>query len=151
MTTATMKRCSKCGETKPLSEFHQRKKSKDGRQAVCKVCTRVYDVEHRKANYESCRAAVRNYNYKSQYGITLSKYDEMLEAQGGGCASCGKTPEKNGRRLAVDHDHETGEVRGLLCIHCNNIVGYLESCPELYNLVVRYLRFCKLRKVPEEE
>lgn len=54
------------------------------------------------------------------YGITLDQYNEMLEAQGGGCGICGKTPEEEGKALAVDHNHETREIRGILCQYCNH-------------------------------
>ena len=56
---------------------------------------------------------------KRRYGITPEQYDKMLERQGGGCAVCGKAPKPGARRLAVDHDHSTKVVRGLLCFTCN--------------------------------
>ena len=54
--------------------------------------------------------------------MTLNDYDEMLEKQNGVCAICGKEP--NGKRLHVDHCHETGVVRGLLCFRCNFGLSY---------------------------
>lgn len=58
------------------------------------------------------------------YGLGLEDYNRILEDQGGGCAVCGKTPEEEGRNLAVDHDHDTGAVRGILCTACNHrLVG----------------------------
>jgi hypothetical protein len=59
------------------------------------------------------------------YGITKAQYDALLEAQGGVCALCLRPPGK--RRLNVDHDHETGRVRGLLCTICNRILGWIEQ------------------------
>jgi hypothetical protein len=63
------------------------------------------------------------------YGLTPVEYDKMVEEQNGKCAICGKdrnvTSDK--RRLAVDHDHETGQVRGLLCTICNTRLGILEN------------------------
>jgi hypothetical protein len=55
--------------------------------------------------------------YKKQYDITIDDYELMLAFQDGVCAICGRPPKK--MRLAVDHDHKTGEVRGLLCFICN--------------------------------
>ena len=55
--------------------------------------------------------------YRSRTGITEAQYEALLAAQGGGCAICGNTPKS--RRLSVDHDHATGDVRGLLCHRCN--------------------------------
>ena len=54
----------------------------------------------------------------SAYGVTREKYEEMLERQGGLCGVC-KKAQKSGRKLAIDHDHDTGKVRGLLCQVCN--------------------------------
>jgi len=59
-----------------------------------------------------------------RYGISVQEYEELLDAQAGGCALCGGT-HRSGRRLHVDHDHETGRVRGLLCYPCNQAVGRL--------------------------
>jgi Recombination endonuclease VII len=55
---------------------------------------------------------------RKTYGITEAQYNELLAYQGGCCAICRKPPK--GRRLAVDHDHKTGKVRGLLCYFCNS-------------------------------
>lgn len=67
----------------------------------------------------------RNNELVRRYGITLADYVAMLRAQGGGCAICGQKPTR--RNLAVDHDHATGKVRGLLCAPCNTGLGTLES------------------------
>lgn len=59
-----------------------------------------------------------------KYGITLEQYEHLYRAQEGRCAVCKRTAETFRHRLSVDHDHKTGEVRGLLCVHCNRyIVG----------------------------
>ena len=58
---------------------------------------------------------------KCRYGITLQDYESILGEQGGGCAICDTMPTV--RRLHIDHDHTTGEVRGLLCGHCNQLLG----------------------------
>lgn len=62
-------------------------------------------------------AASRKPQRRAQLGVTLEQYDTLLAAQGGGCAICGNPPKT--RRLATDHDHATGKVRGLLCHRCN--------------------------------
>lgn len=66
----------------------------------------------------------RNNHLIRNFGITLDEYNEMLAAQGNACAVC-KTTCKSGRQLAVDDCHETGRVRGLLCMNCNRGLGWL--------------------------
>lgn len=66
--------------------------------------------------------AKRDSYLRRTYGITLDQYGDLLERQGRGCALCKKTPEDEGKNLAVDHNHATGEIRGLLCSYCNHRV-----------------------------
>lgn len=62
----------------------------------------------------------RAYRLRSQYGLTLAEYSLLLRAQKGGCGVCGRKPLRT--RLAVDHDHRTGLIRGLLCFRCNRLL-----------------------------
>ena len=71
--------------------------------------------------------ADRNLRLIRDYGITSDDYNRMLAEQGGGCKLCGWAPQRGHRRLAVDHCHKTGRVRGLLCAVCNGGIGKLES------------------------
>lgn len=76
---------------------------------------------------------MRNYTLRSKYGITADEYQALLGRQGGVCAIC-RQPEKlmrggRVRRLAVDHDHRTGRIRGLLCHSCNATIGFLRDDP----------------------
>ena len=64
----------------------------------------------------------RKSHLKRKYGLTLEAFDELLAAQGGGCAICGKPDADN-----VDHDHETGRVRGILCFNCNIAIGQFDD------------------------
>ena len=87
---------------------------------------REYQRAYREKNRERIREKSRDYFRRrglAQYGLTVEQYDAILVAQGGGCAVCGKHP--NGRRLPVDHEHETGRVRGILCDNCNRGIGRL--------------------------
>lgn len=83
-------------------------------------------LQWRKANPEKARLIGWRYELKKLYGITVEQYNEMLESQGGVCAIC---HDNNIRelKLAVDHDHETGKVRGLLCDRCNRGIGLLRT------------------------
>lgn len=80
----------------------------------------------------------RNRDFKQKYGITLADYDRMFEDQGGMCAIC-FGPPKSGRRMAVDHDHETGAIRGLLCNTCNLAIGHLRDDPMVVASAAVYL------------
>lgn len=83
---------------------------------------------------------------RSKYGVTVEDYARMLAEQGGVCAIC-QRPERvrargsdRPRLLSVDHDHATGEVRGLLCHACNTAIGHLAEDPALFARAVEYLR-----------
>ena len=72
------------------------------------------------------------------YKLTPEGYQQLLEAQGGVCAIC-KKPPLPGKKLAVDHDHATGKIRGLLCILCNSTLGYFQDNPETVRAALSYL------------
>jgi predicted nucleic acid-binding Zn ribbon protein len=76
------------------------------------------------------RAYERRYQHahiKNRYNITLEEWDIMLLQQGGVCAICKRPQSVEGKRLAVDHDHITNRVRGLLCNPCNMLIGLMEK------------------------
>lgn len=75
---------------------------------------------------------------RSKYGVSPEQYDEMRERQGG-CAVCGAERSVDGRALAVDHDHQTGHVRGLLCSSCNQGIGRFKDNPERLRAAALYL------------
>lgn len=77
-------------------------------------------------------------NLKARFGITIEQYDSMLEAQGNCCAIC-KRPPRPERRLAVDHDHSTGDIRGLLCTACNRELRYFDGHPDYLANAIAYL------------
>ena len=116
----TAKECSYGHDIKTLDKFSPTKKGLGGRHSRCIDCHVVlnklrYDGD-KKGYYRKCQ--VKRYN-----GMTLEEYDEILEHQNNQCAICGKTSEEEGRRLSIDHNHETGEIRGLLCRMCNLVLG----------------------------
>lgn len=92
-------------------------------------------AEVRRQRYQDNPDAKREYQLAHKFGITLDEYRTRLEAQGGVCAICHNTCS-SGRSLAVDHDHETGKVRGLLCGVCNRGLGnFADSVQNLRNAV----------------
>lgn len=93
----------------------------------------------------------KNYQLQYHFGISLQDYNEMLEAQNYRCAVCEKphgSDIHSGKRtkgLGVDHDHVTGEVRGLLCNDCNRGIGQLGDSPQRLRKAAEYLETCVKR------
>lgn len=90
--------------------------------------------------------AVRLYNLRGamkKYGVTLDWFEAKLAEQDGRCVICGAMPDPNGikaaARLHVDHDHETGAVRDLLCTRCNQGLGYFRDNPDLLRTAADYI------------
>lgn len=120
--------CTQCGlkarNEEDLELFKKDSSNKTGRAAICKSC-------NNKKYAESARRNSRKHKLKSRYGMTIEEYDYLLDKQEGCCAICG-TDDPNGRgRFHVDHNHETGEVRGLLCNGCNIALGGFKDSPEI--------------------
>ena len=96
-----------------------------------------WDHAQRELNPEKHRTNNRRRHLKHLYGITPEEYEILFQQQNGVCAICGQPPKKF--RLAVDHDHESGIVRGLLCRSCNRGIGIFRDDPYLLQLAVAYL------------
>ena len=111
-----MKTCSKCGVSKPLFDFFKQKTGKDGYHASCKSCFNT---------------ATRQAKHLKRYGLTSEQIDEMKKT---GCELCGTT-----ENLHVDHNHNTGNVRGILCTNCNRGIGHLKDSPDLLRKAATYL------------
>jgi hypothetical protein len=128
------KKCNKCGEVKPVSEYHPHKSIKCGLFPHCKECHRNH--------YRKNRFEWRNGFLNRTYGISFDEYLTMFQAQGGLCAICHGV-QASGKVLAVDHDHETGKVRGLLCGRCNMALGLIDEDPFWPDKVGKYLTEAK--------
>lgn len=95
------------------------------------------DIENaRQRTFRERTGYARDYELRSKYGITLAQWLAMVEAVGGRCEICSKNEEA----LCVDHDHESGKVRGVLCRSCNRAVGQLGDTHELLSRAVAYLK-----------
>jgi hypothetical protein len=90
----------------------------------------------------------RHRKLKMNYGITAREYDALLASQGGGCAICGrdKNPGKFRQSLPVDHDHETGKIRGILCIDCNRALGMFRDDPRLLRKAAKYVESATINR-----
>ena len=113
------KRCATCGEIKPLTDFHRSAGQPDGYNCYCKPCRKPMEAEARLLR---------------EYGMTKAEVDERVEAQGGLCAICVERPA-----VHVDHDHATGQVRGVLCVPCNAALGQFLDRTDLLARAARYL------------
>lgn len=118
-----MKWCPRCQQYLAIEEFGAAKRRKDGRAAHCGPCSSAY---------------LHEYRLRTVFKIDPEEYYRLSELQDGRCAICFCKPRT--RRLAVDHDHGTGEVRGLLCTRCNHkILGSAREDPVILRRAARYL------------
>lgn len=144
------KTCTNCKVEKTVDEFSISRQATATQNAVyqswCKQCSSERAVQWWRDNRERADANRRRTSLKALYGLTVERYDEMLKAQGGVCAICGN-PQKWGKtsrdNLCVDHDHETGAVRGLLCNGCNRAVGFFGDDPVILARAISYLARAK--------
>lgn len=130
--------CATCCKSKPAEAFYVRLDRPKGYTSSCREC-------RRKANREKWTPRKQTeYKLKSNYGLSLDDYQNLLDSQGGVCAIC-KEPETTlsnagyVKNLSVDHCHNTGKVRGLLCHHCNTAIGKFFDRVDLLESAIRYL------------
>lgn len=126
------KKCSKCKLEKDVSFFHKDSKNRYGLTSQCKDCIRKRTNAYNRANPEK----KREQNYLTRYGISLSDYENLYKKQNGKCAICKNKLEKG----VVDHNHTTGEVRGILCNSCNTAIGLAKENPEILSNMIEYIQ-----------
>jgi hypothetical protein len=119
--------CAGCGPDSPVVWRHS-----NGRSYW--ICRRGPSWLGGQATPESRRA----YAIPSKYGISVAEYDALLAKQGGICAICSRTCS-TGRRLSVDHEHDSGRIRGLLCNSCNRAIGLFGDDPARLHAAIAYL------------
>lgn len=135
MTNAT-KTCSKCGENKSKTEFHTKRASKDGCTPQCKVCR----SENYHVRRDDCLERQRNCDLTRKYGISSQEYNDLFQIQNGCCNICFKTLEEiNERYFCVDHCHNSGVIRGLLCRKCNSGIGMFDDNPKILKSALEYI------------
>lgn len=163
-----LKTCKKCNLSLDNSNFYVRKTG--NLHAECKECYKKRIREYRKKNLEYVREKEKNYRkndpekYKERdrkrssnrkiktkeytlkrlYNLTLNEYYDILESQNNGCSICGAQKSKSKDFLCVDHDHTTGNVRGILCDNCNRGLGLFGDDPK--NLLSAYYYLNKYLK-----
>lgn len=144
--------CTKCKWGKPIDDFNKQKRGPDGYNRVCRKCKNKEKFKTRKRKKNGgqpgsiypqygvgTKEYARNAYFISVYGITLIEYNKLLIDQDYACAIC-KTPQSLlSKNLGVDHDHITGQVRGLLCFKCNAAIGKLNDDIQLLGNAMIYL------------
>lgn len=139
--------CTKCLEVKPISEFARLRRHSTGYNSICKACYKSWRQRpevsrrintRRRAQYAVAGREKSTTSYFLRtYGMTADDYNLLLEHQQNRCAICGDEP--NEKRLSVDHCHETGRVRGLLCSLCNRALGGFRDDVRFLKNAIHYL------------
>jgi hypothetical protein len=126
--------CTRCKQLKPINLFPCVSRENRKPRAQCKQCC----AEKQRQTYASKPQQYRNYVKKRRikynnvhkrianlktFGLTIEDYETMLKSQNKQCAICGTLQCTSGKRLAIDHCHLTGRIRGLLCLRCNQAIG----------------------------
>ncbi len=147
--TLSSKKCNCCGEIKSTTEFYKQKRcdGKWGFCSSCKKCEAKRVKKYYKENPEKTNKNNAKKNLKRKYGITPEDKENMLKKQNYKCSICGKEiflfgeSKKDMEKIAcVDHDHATGEVRGLLCNNCNKGLGNFKDNQEYLSNAISYLK-----------
>jgi hypothetical protein len=152
-----VKTCPDCSQSKPISEYYKRKRalkypdSISGYQTICKPCFKKQRADYVVENKEKCLEADhkryqnsdktnwRASNYRIKFGISLEDYNRMFDEQEGKCKICKRHQSILKSRLAVDHNHSTGKIRGLLCRPCNSALGLLKENIDTLSNCIEYL------------
>lgn len=145
-----MKLCPKCQTNKPNASFHKNKAKANGLSSYCKECNGARQLVWKKKNPVNVGDNQRRYALKRQYGITIEQYDELLEKQNGNCAICQRHHTEFKKRLAVEHCHSTGAIRGLCCTYCNRGLSAYHDKPEFFRRAADYLEQNTGLYVPED-
>lgn len=129
----TTRKCTICEKTYDISEFAKRNSRSSGIGSWCKKCNSLKTKMSRmKYTKEGIKTKQRLWNLRSRYGIDEEFFDALLEAQNNSCGICkrllNKTDSYRSRYVPViDHDHNTKEIRGILCSECNKLLGIYEN------------------------
>lgn len=116
----------------PQCSNHPDRRAATARTGLCSSC---WNKAHRAKNRDELRRRDRAKHFRTKYGLTPEQVDAQRAKQGGRCAICGVVQ----RTLHVDHSHETGELRGLLCFKCNSFLGLIEARKRLLPRLFAYL------------
>lgn len=130
-----MKVCTRCKKEKELNQFYNKKRPDpypDDYSSRCKSCFSELRKHYYTDNKEKILAQHKKSKLKFRHGITEEQYNFILDSQDGKCAFCGRKScyTTKEARLAVDHEHGSSKIRGLLCYTCNMRLGWFENNKE---------------------
>lgn len=130
------KRCPSCHRTLDASEFGPNARTTDGLSKNCRRCRQ----KHRDRYHQAWKDVARQARLLRRYGLATEAYDALLRRQDGRCAICREPFPPHGKRPHVDHDHQSGKVRGLLCLHCNSLLGISREDTARLHAAASYLQ-----------
>jgi len=138
-------KCKSCEIEKPVIDFGKDNSKSDGISIYCKICVRLKSKEYKSKNRKKVLAKKKIYNdnngyvirLKARYNLTIDDYKKMVIKQNNRCYICGNLDT---RKLCVDHNHITGEVRALLCYRCNISLGLINESVETLQSMVEYIK-----------
>jgi len=139
----TGRKCNRCLIEKSWDSFAVNSCGLNGRKSICKVCSNKAETERnkkgREENPEKFYLARREKMLKFNYGLTFKDYDDMLKSQNSCCAICETGSNRVGDYFFVDHCHTNGHNRGLLCYHCNTLLGMCFDDIDILKAAIKYL------------
>ncbi len=142
----TLRRCRGCDKLKPLDYFPKNKSCTNGRERTCRICgPGKRNKRWRKNKGHRHTSKIRRSTLIKAYGISPEAYDGMAKEQNDVCKICGNPETRKGcytkrpRKLAVDHDHSTGRIRGLLCSNCNSALGFAGDNTWILGRMISYI------------
>ena len=125
-----LRRCADCTVVKPENEFPPAPNKASGRHTYCRPCNNARSRESRQRLY----GGSAEYHRRARYGLEAGEFNEILLDQGDLCALCGEQPAAH-----VDHCHEKGHVRGILCFNCNGGLGQFRDRVDILKKAIDYL------------
>lgn len=133
------KTCIKCKSVKTIDQYRFRK-DKNLYINECKTCEKLAYKKWAIENKEHLAKKDFRRNLRKKFNMSEAEYFTKYEQQNNGCAICKKPKSTSGRFLAVDHNHKTLEIRGLLCNECNTALGLLNENPDLMQNMIDYIK-----------
>jgi len=142
--------CKHCKKEKSIEDFTRNRAKKDGLNIYCRACctdklnywkqnNKSLTTEYKKRYRDLNRKEIRDYGLRYRYGINSEQFDKIFESQGRLCAICG-SDKSDSRNFVVDHNHKTGNIRGILCSYCNRGLGIFKDDVDIMTRAILYLK-----------